>query len=105
MANATAMSRVLDIVEAEALKVKVILVSSAISGCTDALLSSTPKDIEDMQKRHGAIVSRLFTGEQRKQVQTRIDAIFADLEAAPQEEKVTFGEILSTTILALKLEA
>ena len=105
MANATAMSRVLDIVEAEALKGKVILVSSAISGCTDALLSSTPKDIEDMQKRHGAIVSRLFTGEQRKQVQARLDAVFADLDAAPQVEKVTFGEILSTTILALKLEA
>ena len=105
MANATAMSRVLDIVEAEAVRGRVILVSSAISGCTDALLSSTPKDIEDMQKRHGAIVSRLFTGEQRAQVQTRIDAVFADLEAAPQEEKVTFGEILSTTILALKLEA
>lgn len=105
MANATAMSRVLDIVEAEAHKGRVVLVSSAISGCTDALLTSMPQDIEDMQKRHGSIVNRLFTGEQRKQVQARIDAVFADLDAAPKEEKVTFGEILSTTILALKLEA
>lgn len=104
VASATAMSRVLDIVENEAQKGTVILVSSAISGCTDALLLGTPKAIQEMQKRHKAIVQRLFTGEERNKVQSTIDALFQELANAPKEEQVTYGELLSTTILAAKLE-
>ena len=39
VADATRMSRVLDIVLAAAEKDRVILVSSAVSGCTDALIA------------------------------------------------------------------
>lgn len=105
VANATAMSRVLDIVEKEACRGRVILVSSAISACTDALLDGSEDALEEMKRRHGAIVRRLFTGEERNKVQAKIDCIFAELEKAPKEEQVTFGEILSTNILALKLAA
>ncbi|MBR1869080.1 MAG: hypothetical protein IJ799_03330 [Bacteroidales bacterium] len=38
VANATAMSRVMDIVEKEAAGSRVLVVSSAIAGCTDALI-------------------------------------------------------------------
>ena len=103
VAGATNMSRVLDIVCKEAADSPVVLVSSAIAGCTDALLDGSREAIEEMERRHRSIVTRLFTGEQRLNVQARIDSIFEELSRA--DEKVTFGEILSTTILAAKLEA
>ena len=105
VANATAMSGVLDIVEKEAAKGKVILVSSAISGCTDALLGGNTDALETIKQRHAAIVRRLFTGTLRTQVQERMDGLFGELASAPKDEKVTFGELLSTTILEEKLRA
>lgn len=104
VANATAMSRVLDIVEAEARKGTVVLVSSAISGCTDALLDGSEKAINSMRDRHQAIVKRLFTGQERTKVQEQVDQLFGQLAASPKDEQVTFGELLSTTILAAKLQ-
>lgn len=104
MASATAMSGVLDIVEREAEKGTVILVSSAISGCTDALLDGDAAALESIVDRHHNIVRRLFTGSQRDDVLERIDGLFAQMYAAPEDEKVTFGELLSTTILTAKLE-
>ena len=103
VASATAMSRVLDIVEKEAGKGTVILVSSAISGCTDAFLDGGPKAIKEMQNRNQAIVKRLFTGEEREEIQACIDGLFRELAVTPKDEQVTFGELLSTTILAAKL--
>ena len=103
VASATNMSRVLDIVEKEAARGKVVLVSSAISGCTDALLKADEASIREMERRHGDIVKRLFTGLQRELVQERVDLLFGLLRQAPEAEKVTFGEILSTTILEAKL--
>lgn len=103
VASATAMSGVLDIVEKEAQKGTVILVSSAISGCTDALLGGDAAALESIVKRHHAIVSRLFTGPERADVLERVDGLFAQMYAAPEDEKVTFGELLSTTILEAKL--
>ncbi len=97
------MSRVLDIVEAEAGKGCVILVSSAISGCTDAFLSTDKARWADMERRHQGIVKRLFTGADRELLQQKLDALFLEMRQAPQEDKVTFGELLSTTILAAKL--
>ncbi len=97
------MSRVLDIVEAEAAKGCVILVSSAISGCTDSLLSEDDARWADMERRHQSIVKRLFTGADREVLQQKLDALFQEMRQAPQEEKVTFGELFSTTILAAKL--
>ena len=105
VASATAMSGVLDIVEKEAALGRVILVSSAISGCTDALLGGNADALEAIRQRHAAIVRRLFTGHLRTSVQERVDGLFEELAAAPSDEKVTFGELLSTTILEEKLRA
>ena len=103
VASATNISRVLDIVEHAALGGRVVLVCSAISGCTDALLDGSPQAVAEQKKRHGEIVRRLFTGAERTQVQARVDALFAEMEQAPL--KVVYGEILSTAIIAAKLQA
>lgn len=105
VASATNMSRVLDLVEMEARERRVILVSSAISGCTDALLNAGPDSLLEMEKRHRDIVTRLFTGADRTRVQALVDALFTELRQAPVDEQVTYGEILSTTILCEKLKA
>ena len=102
VASATGMSRVLDIVEKE--QGKVVLISSAISGCTDAFLKGDDASITAMEARHRDIVTRLFTGDERLALQQRVEAIFNELKQAPKDEQVTFGELLSTTILAAKLK-
>jgi aspartate kinase len=106
VADATAMSRVLDIVGGELAKGRVVLVSSAISGCTDGLLAAAAGDaagIPALRERHKAIVRRLFTGDERADAAAEATRLFASMEAAPADEKVTFGELLSTRILAGKL--
>ena len=107
VADATAMSRVLDIVDGALAGGRVVLVSSAISGCTDGLLACADGDREreaGLMDRHLAIVRRLFTGIDQAEASAEVMRLFAEMEAAPAEEKVTFGELLSTRILARKLE-
>ena len=107
VADATNMSRVLDIVGDALDGGRVVLVSSAISGCTDGLLACADGDLEreaELMDRHLAIVRRLFTGAEQAEASAEVMRLFAAMEAAPAEEKVTFGELLSTRILARKLE-
>ena len=111
VADATRMSRVLDIVLAAAAKDRVILVSSAVSGCTDALIAigaerepaARAQQIEALRERHSAIARRLFTGAERAAMGAELDALFAELAAAEPDVCVTFGELFSTRILARKL--
>ena len=106
VADATNMSRVLDITGGEFEKGRVVLVSSAISGCTDGLLAVAAGDMSGLpalRERHLAIIRRLFTGDERADAATEVARLFDEMEAAPAEEKVTFGELLSTRILARKL--
>ena len=108
VASATNISRVLDIVGKETVKGCVVLVSSAISGCTDALLQIADgnlEPLEELKKRHRDIVTRLFTGAERRSMLERTEALFREMLTAPDPEKVTYGEIFSTTILTAKLEA
>ena len=113
VATATNISRVLDIVGAEVQQGRqVILVSSAISGCTDALLeiaaAGTPsaRKIElchTLLERHLAIARRLFTGREQEAMAPLLQGLFEEMMAVPDAAKVTFGEIFSTRILAEKL--
>ena len=110
VADATRMSRVLDIVLDAAVRDRVILVSSAISGCTDALIAigatadpeQRTQQIEALRSRHHAIARRLFTGAERERMCAELDTLFAELAGAKPEACVSFGELFSTRILAYK---
>ncbi len=112
VANATNISRVLDIVSKAARRDRVALVCSAISGCTDALLDLARTErgcaerqvmLDSLKSRHEDIIRRLFTGAEREQVSGKVSALFEKLAAAPEDEMVTYGELFSTTIIAEKL--
>ena len=82
VADATAMSRVLDIVGGEMAKGRVVLVSSAISGCTDGLLACAAGDTSGrpaLKERHLAIVRRLFTGGERVDAAAEITRLFDEM--------------------------
>lgn len=102
VADATRISGVLDIVESRAAKDRVILVSSAISGCTDALLSRDAEKIAVLRERHRAIIRRLFTSEDRDAALRECDAIFEEIAALPPTVEA-YGEVLSTRIIERKL--
>lgn len=126
VANATNISRVLDIVGEAAKKGKVVLVCSAIKGCTDSLLALArlaerqhleipdgaegeklavqfAEGVRDLKGRHLEIIRRLFTGAERAEAENECHALFAEMASAPVGEMVTFGEIFSTRIIARKL--
>ena len=111
VADATRMSRVLDIVLAAAEKDRVILVSSAVSGCTDALIAlgeerdpaAKAQRIGVLRDRHRAIARRLFTGAERREMLAELDGLFEELATAEPAACVTFGELFSTRILARKI--
>ena len=110
VADATRMSQVIDIVQAAVARDRTILISSAISGCTDALIAigqeqdpaARAQQIEALRSRHHAIARRLFTGVEREAMIAELDGLFEELSAAPAEACVTFGELFSTRILARK---
>ncbi len=109
VADATATSRVLDIIGARARDGRLIVIGSAIGGCTDALLSLADGDDSSaaaaLLERHLGIIRRLFTGAERAEASDEIRRLFDEMLAAPADEKVTFGELFSTRILARKLAA
>ena len=108
IATATNISRVLDIVGAAARKDRVILVCSAISGCTDSLLLvgagavHYTDRISELEDRHREIITRLFTGAQRDEALKECEDIFKQIKQRPPCTEA-FGEILSTKIIARKL--
>lgn len=112
VANATNISRVLDIVSKAARRDRVALVCSAISGCTDSLLGLARTErgsaerqvmLDSLKTRHLDIIRRLFTGAEREAVSEKTETLFGKLAAAPEDEMVTYGELFSTTIIAEKL--
>ena len=110
VADATRMSQVIDIVLAAVARDRTILVSSAISGCTDALIAigaetdpaAKAQQIDALRRKHHAIARRLFTGAERADMIAELDGLFEELSAAEPEACVTFGELFSTRILARK---
>ncbi|MBP5796193.1 MAG: aspartate kinase, partial [Bacteroidales bacterium] len=108
IATATNISRVLDIVGAAARKDRVILVCSAISGCTDSLLLvgagavHYTDRISELEDRHREIITRLFTGFQMDEALKECEDFFKQIKQRPPCTEA-FGEILSTKIIARKL--
>lgn len=89
VADATNISKVLDIVCDIAKRDRVILVCSAIKGCTDTLLNEgvTP----ELTSRHEKIIRRLFTGREREESLDECRKIF-DLLAAGTPHIEAYGE-------------
>lgn len=110
VAGATAISKTLDIVCSAARQDRVILVCSAISGCTDSLIAigklqgdQKAKAVEALKDKHYAITNRLFTGAERQDVNLLVDRIAEELLLAEGDECQTYGELFSTNIIAKKL--
>lgn len=111
VASATNISRVIDIVESAASAERVILVSSAISGCTDGLLAigrkaaageDFSKELQALKSRHEAIINRLFTGSEKEEALADNASLFEEVAQAPEVIEA-YGELLSTRIIARKI--
>ncbi len=100
VADATNISKVLDIVCDVAKRDRVILVCSAIKGCTDTLLNEGVTD--GLKLRHENIIRRLFTGREREESMAECGKVFEQLTAGTPHIEA-YGEMLSTKIIARKL--
>ena len=126
VANATNMSKVVDIVSKAVDRDRTILVASAISGCTDTLIKigtlASERDesyktlIDELQKKHHAIIKELLPLEKHEESREVCDALFdslrgiaqgvcllGELSPASLDAIQSFGELWSTKLLATKL--
>ena len=126
VADATNMSKVVEIVTKAVDRDRTILVSSAISGCTDSLIrignlaaerdESYKELINDLQARHHEIIRSLLPMEKQEESLEVCDGLFDSLRSIAQgvcllgelspaslDAIQSFGELWSTKILATKL--
>ena len=126
VANAQNMSKVVDIVIKAVDRDRTILVTSAISGCTDTLIKigtlASERDesyktlIDDLQKKHHDIINELLPREKQDESLEVCDNLFDSLRSITQgvyllgelspaslDAIQSFGELWSTKILATKL--
>ncbi len=126
VANADAMSKVVEIVSRAVDRDRTVLVASAIGGCTDTLVKignlAAGRDesyralIDELQERHHSIIRELLPLEKHEESMEICDAEFASLRGIAQgvcllgelsetslDAILGFGELWSTRILATKL--
>lgn len=126
VANAQNMSKVVDIVINAVDRDRTILVTSAISGCTDTLIKigtlASERDesyktlIDDLQKKHHEIINELLPREKQEESLEVCNSLFDSLRSITQgvyllgelspaslDAIQAFGELWSTKILATKL--
>ena len=125
VADAAAMNRVVDIVTAAVERDRTILVCSAISRCTDTLIEighrAARRDdsyrtlIDQLQQRHAAIIGELLVPERQADANAQVCELFDSLRSIAQgvclvgelspaslDAIESFGELLSTRILAIR---
>ena len=128
VANAENITRVIKIVRQALTKDKTVVVSSAISGCTDALIaigkaalaqdSGYRTQIEDLQKRHISLIEELIPRQEGEDIKAVCLELFKKLEEICKgvyllkelsdlslDHIVSFGELLSTKIISAKLKS
>ena len=126
VANAQNMAKVIDIVTKAVDRDRTILVSSAISGCTDTLIKigtlASERDesyktlIDELQARHHEIIDSFLPVEKQAESKEVCDGLFDSLRSIAQgvyllgelspaslDAIQSFGELWSTKILATKL--
>ena len=122
VASAEAMLQTIDIIKKALEEDRTLVVSSAISGCTDQLIGigklaaardeNYKEQIEALKERHHAIIGKLLPPGYRNKTVQAVDALFAELESIAQGVYLvgelspaslsaveSFGELLSTCIL------
>ncbi|MBE6224446.1 MAG: bifunctional aspartate kinase/homoserine dehydrogenase I [Bacteroidales bacterium] len=128
VANATNMNKVIAIVRKAIANDRTVVVASAISGATDALLliGKTAKAgdenylnlIDTLQQKHTAIIEELIPAEESEVIKIKCNALFnqlreickgvyllKELTELSQDHLVSFGEMLSTNIISAKLKS
>ena len=128
VANAGAMLQVINIVRKALETDRTIVVSSAISGCTDELIAigrlagahdkSFEERLQALRERHHQIIQELLPESYRAKTQETIDGLFAQLasilqgvfllgELSPTSLSAveSFGELFSTKILTDKCQS
>ena len=122
VASAEAMLQTINIIKKALDEDRTLVVSSAVSGCTDQLISigklaaardeSYRKLLEALKERHHQIVEKLLPPGYRSKTTGAVDALFGELESIVQGVYLvgelspaslsaveSFGELLSTCIL------
>ena len=126
--NSTNMNKVIAIVRNAVANDRTVVVSSAINGATDALLeigrkAKTGDDsylalIEQLHQRHNSIIDELIPQEESEAIRERCNDLFnslteickgvyllKELTELSQDHIVSFGELLSTSILSAKFKS
>lgn len=125
VASSGAMLQLIDITRKELEEDRTIVVVSAISGCTDALIrtghlaaardKSYKDNLQELRDRHHAIIDELFPEAYRQRTAAKTDELFDSLESivygvfllgelspASLDAIESYGELFSSTILAEK---
>ena len=128
VANAENINKVIAIIRKAAASDRTVVVSSAISGATDALLliGKTAKAgneeytelIDQLQQRHSSIIAELIPAEESETIKETCNSLFnklreickgvyllKELTDLSQDHIVSFGELLSTNIISAKLKS
>lgn len=125
VANAENINKVVKIVCNALERDRTIVVSSAISGCTDQLIETGlyaaegnteyKKNIDTLEERHREIILKTIPADDRDELNKKITELFTELRGiadgiflirelsrSSYDLIVSFGELLSTTILMTK---
>ena len=128
VANSENIKKVIAIVKDALSNDRTVVVSSAISGATDALLliGKTAKSgdesyinlIDELQNRHNAIIGELIPAQESESIFNTCNSLFNELREIckgvyllkeltelSQDHIVSFGELLSTNIISAKLKS
>ena len=128
VANAGAMLRVIDIVKKALETDRTLVVSSAISGCTDELIAlgrlaaareaGYQTRLQALRERHHQIIRELLPASYQEKTQETVDGLFDQLSSILEGVRLlgelsptslsavqSFGELFSTRILADKFQS
>ncbi len=126
MANAQNISKVIAIIKEELKRDKTVVVSSAISGCTDELIAiahealaqndNYTERINKLEEKHLQLICELFALDDQAEIREECRVLFCklkeickgvyllkELSALSQDHIVSFGELLSTKIISARL--
>ena len=128
VANAQNINKVIDIVREALTKDKTVVVSSAISGCTDQLIAigkaaleqdnAYSQIIDQLEARHMELIDQLIVNDDSSAIKSACAELFnelreickgvyllKELSSFSLDHIVSFGELLSTKIISAKLKS